>query len=322
MTSVLLITNSKDFTTDYVVRSLNKLGADYYRLNTDEIGDIVFLTFDFVHNDYTIWDKPKELKLNILSYKSVYFRRPEIPIIEGDDVSQEEKQFIRFEIHQTLEGLYKILRDAYWISDVDSIRRAENKIFQQILAKEIGFRIAEGIVTNDEGQFQSFVRDNNNDCIVKPILSGQIGWPVMKKVVFTNMLIEMPTREQIEYCPSYIQKRIEKKYDIRVTVVEDEIFAVRIFSQNNIETKIDWRAGEKVLHHEAFILPENLTKQCKELVRRLNLRFGAIDFIETIEGDFVFLEINPNGQWAWIETQTGMPISETIANKLLYGNNT
>lgn len=319
MTSVLLITNTKDFTTDYVVRSLNKLGADYYRLNTDEIGDKVFLTFDFVHDDYTIWDKPKGLNLNILSYKSVYFRRPEIPIIEGDDISQEEKQFIRFEIHQTLEGLYKILRDAYWISDIDSIRRAENKIFQQILAKEIGFRIAEGIVTNDEGHFKSFVRDNNNDCIVKPILSGQIGWPLMKKVVYTNKLIEMPTKEQIEYCPSYIQYRIEKKYDVRVTVVEDEVFAARIFSQNNTETQIDWRVGDKVLHHEIIFLPDELIKKCKELVHRLNLRFGAIDLIETKEGDFIFLEINPNGQWAWIETQTSMPISETIAKKLMYG---
>ena len=320
MTSVLLITNTKDFTTDYVVRSLNKLGADYYRLNTDEIGDKVFLTFDFVHNNYTIWDKPKGVKLNILSYRSVYYRRPEIPIIDGKDVSQEEKQFIRFEIRQTLEGLYKILRDAYWISDVDSIRRAENKIFQQILAKEIGFRIVEGVVTNVEEHFKSFVRDNKNDCIVKPIFSGQIGWPEIKKVVYTNKLIEIPSRKQIEFCPSYIQKRIEKKYDVRVTIIEDEVFAARIFSQNNIETRIDWRVGDNVLHHEIICLPEILIKQCKELIRRLNLRFGAIDFIETLEGDFIFLEINPNGQWAWIETQTGMPISETIANKLMYGN--
>lgn len=56
---------------------------------------------------------------------------------------------------------------------------------------------------------------------------------------------------------------------------------------------------------------------CLALTRKLNLQFGAIDFVETPTGEFIFLEINPNGQWAWIEEQTGMPISETIAKQLI-----
>lgn len=316
MTNILLITNTTDFTADYVVRSLKRLKAAYYRLNTDEIGTSVFLTFDFSNDHYTLCDRPKGLTFDLLLFKSVYFRRPELPAVDGNGLSSEESEFIRLEVRQTLEGLYKILRHAYWMSDVDDIRRAENKIYQQLLAKEIGFNIPAGVITNQKNCFNTFVQDYHNDCIVKPILSGQIGWPEMSRVVFTSKLTAQPAPEQIESCPTYIQERLQKRYDVRVTVVNDTVFAARIHSQDNHETQTDWRQGENILKHEAIVLPDELKAKCLALVNRLNLNFGAIDFVETPAGEFVFLEINPNGQWAWIEEQTGLPISETIAKQL------
>ena len=318
MTKVLLITNTFDITCDYVVRSLNKLGADYYRLNTDEIGGDVFLTFDFAHDIYTLFDRSKGLTIDLLTFQSVYFRRPELPKLLDEDITPDEKQFMLLEIRQTLEGLYKILRNAYWISDIDDIRKAENKIYQQLLAKEIGFRIHSGIVTNNSEDFKRFVERNCGNSIIKPIYSGQIGWPEMQNVVFTSELESNPQTEQIEHCPSYLQERIEKLYDVRVTVVGDEFFAVRIDSQSNQETMTDWRVGENILPHEAITLPQFIQNQCRELLRKLNLQFGAIYFVETLEGEYIFLEINPNGQWAWIETQTGLPISDTIAKQLVH----
>ena len=315
MTKVLLITNTSDFTCDYVVRSLKKFGTDFYRLNTNEIGSAVFLSFDFTNNIFTLYDRPKDLRIDLLSIKSVYFRRPELPRIDETDLTQDEIQFIQLEIRQTLEGLYKILHDAYWISDVDAIRKAENKIYQQVVAKEIGLKIPSGIITNETQSFQAFI-EKNKECIVKPIYSGQIGWPQMESVVFTSNLDTMPEKEQIEFSPSYLQERVEKKYDVRVTVVCEEVFAAHIDSQSNKETQTDWRVGENILPHESFPLPDTLKKQCIELVKRFNLQFGAIDFVETLNGEFIFLEINPNGQWAWVETQTGMPISDTIAKQL------
>lgn len=317
MTKVLLITNTSDFTCDYVVRSLNKFGADYYRLNTDEVGSDVFLTFDFAHDIYMLSDRPKDLIYDLLTFQSVYFRRPELPKFDDEDITPDERQFMQLEMRQTLEGLYKILRNAYWISDIDAIRRAENKIYQQLLAEEIGFNIPDGIITNHPTSFQSFIKGRKEGCIIKPIFSGQIGWPEMKNVVFTSKLESEPQSQQIELCPSYLQERIEKRYDVRVTLVGDEIFAARIDSQSNRETITDWRVGENILPHQVVTLPDSVQAQCRELLRRLGLQFGAIDFVETPEGEYIFLEINPNGQWAWIETQTGLPISDTIAKKLV-----
>ena len=321
MTKVLLITNTTDFTTDYVVRELKLMGVNYYRLNTDEIGCSVFLTLDFERESYILFDKPKNLQLDFLSFQSIYFRRPEVYLHQEEGLSLDEKKFVGLEIRQTLEGLYKILRNAFWVSDVDSIRKAENKIYQQIVAKEIGLKLAKGIITNQAEPFKAFVKENRNDCIVKPIYSGQIGWPEMHDVVFTSELTELPSEKQIEICPTYLQERIKKKYDVRVTVVGEEIFAVRIDSQSNNETKTDWRRGENILPHEIITLPDNIGKRCVKLLQKFGLRFGAIDFVETTNGEFVFLEINPNGQWAWIETLTGLPISSAIAKVLINENN-
>lgn len=65
-------------------------------------------------------------------------------------------------------------------------------------------------------------------------------------------------------------------------------------------------------------LPDAILNQCISLLKILNLRFGAIDFILDKNGNYIFLEINPNGQWAWIEKQTGYKISNEITNLLEY----
>ena len=63
-------------------------------------------------------------------------------------------------------------------------------------------------------------------------------------------------------------------------------------------------------------MPDEIKKACVDLTKYYGLEFGAIDLVLTPEGNYVFLEINPNGQWAWIEVLTRLPISDAIANLL------
>lgn len=49
---------------------------------------------------------------------------------------------------------------------------------------------------------------------------------------------------------------------------------------------------------------------------RMHLNFGCFDLIVTPDGEYVFLECNPNGQWLWVELATGLPIAEAIADFL------
>jgi glutathione synthase/RimK-type ligase-like ATP-grasp enzyme len=124
---------------------------------------------------------------------------------------------------------------------------------------------------------------------------------------------------EIELCPVLLQQCIRKAADWRVTVVDEKVFACRIDSQKNPQYALDMRRGltDLAMAHELLQLPDEIAKRCVKLVEQLDLRFGAIDLAEDLTGKMWFLEINPNGQWAWIEDRTGAPISETIAKALL-----
>lgn len=318
MTKVLIITNKSDLTSDFIVKRMRERGISFYRFNTEEISKSCFLTFDFQRNIFMLSDTILCQQFNLKEFTSVYFRRPELPKIIADEISSGEVQFLNNEYYYTLEGLYKILKELYWVSPIYAIREAENKIYQLELAKSIGFFIPDSIVTNIYSDSLEFYNRNDTNCIVKPIKSGIIADKDVPKVVFTNQLKEIPRKEQIEFSPNFFQAHIKKQYDVRVTMVGKKAFAVLIDSQNNADTLVDWRRGEYSLKHSKIELPNEVLEQCISLLKTLNLRFGAIDFILDENGNFIFLEINPNGQWAWIEKQTGYEISNEIVNLLEY----
>lgn len=321
MTKVLIISNKSDLTSDFIIKQLKENQINFYRFNTEELTKSVSISLNFEANSYKLYDSKINEVIDLKEFTSVYYRRPELPIIDSPDLSVGEVTFLKNEILFTLEGVYKILKNAYWISPLYSIREAENKIHQLILAKSLGFQIPESIVTNKYENTNTFFIENNNNCIIKPIKSGLIEDSKESKVVFTNTINTLPeNKSQIEDCPLFFQSHIEKKGDIRVTLVGDKIFAALIHSQEYTDTTTDWRRGEISLKHTKIELPVNLQEKCISLLKALGLRFGAVDFILDKNDNYIFLEINPNGQWAWIEKQTGYDISNQIVNLLINEN--
>jgi len=321
MTKVLIISNKLDVTTDFIIKELKQRNIDFFRFNTEELTKSCFISLDLTKDSFTIHDAITNKINDLREFSSVYFRRPELPTINNLNLTIGEETFLKNEIAFTLEGVYKIIRNAYWVSPLFSIREAENKIYQLDVAKSIGFVVPESIVTNNYDEFINFYDRNDRNCIIKPIKSGLIKDETGSKVIFTNKISDISiSKADFEISPNFIQKRINKKGDIRVTIVGNKIFATFIHSQNEDQTKTDWRRGETELKHTRIDLPSSIIDNCNKLMSELNLRFGAIDLTMDEEGQFTFLEINPNGQWAWIERQTGYKISTEIVNLLEYEN--
>lgn len=316
MIDILLITNKGDVTTDFVVRELQKSKVPFYRLNCEDLLEDIQLSFDFTKNTFILKDVKEKREINLLNINSVYFRRPHLPTFPNSGLSVGEVTFIRNEINSLLEGLYKILKNAFWISKVYSIREAESKIHQLIVAKELGFEIPISKVTNSDEVATDFIKKNVS--IIKPLKAGLIENEVDSEIIFTSK-IDNEFVQGLQYCPSIFQANIPKKADIRVTVVGNKIFAAAIQSQEFSETSIDWRAENKNLKYERIILPKSIETLCFKLTQYLDLNFGAIDFVLDDSGNFIFLEINPNGQWAWIEKQLNYPIAQEITNLLCVG---
>lgn len=317
MIPVLLITNKTDVTTDFVVKKLKESKVGFYRLNTEDIGEIIDVNFDFTTGNFTLFDKLLQIRIDLLKIKSVYFRRPELPAIQKD-LSDGENQFLRNEISYTLEGIYKILGDVFWFNNVNNIRNAENKIYQLLQAKKLGFKLPASLITNVKDSAISFYKENDADCIIKPIRTGLITDDKHgEAVIFTNRVyLNDENAQRVNRCPTFFQNHIKKNGDLRITVVGNEVFSVLIHSQDNEDSKVDWRVNQSGLRHSIHILPHEIKSKCISLVRSLDLNFGAIDLILTEKNEYIFLEINPNGQWAWMEKLLDINISGAIADML------
>ena len=302
---ILIITHKTDFTADFVVNKLNQRGINYQRLNCE---DILLKEFSFKFNndfEYSL--------LNKNNYESVWFRRTKLPEIQG--LSNEETIYVLSEIDGLFKNIFSSL-PAKWLSPPVSVYQAENKLLQLKIAKRIGFKIPNTLVTNSKSELESFYRENSRDIILKPLSQTRVSNEDNTAFIFTNVvpqnLIEQV--EEFDLTPCIFQRNIPKDYEIRVTVVGEKIFAAAVYSQSDEEAKIDWR--RKSLVFNEVQLPDEIENLCIQTLKELNLGFGAIDLIKTPEGEYIFLEINPNGQWVWIENQTGQKISDAIIEYL------
>ncbi|KQC00389.1 hypothetical protein [Pedobacter sp. Hv1] len=302
---ILIITHKLDFTADFLINKLNDRKIEYRRLNCE---DILSTNYSFeYHPDMTfsIMGVPK--------YTSVWFRRTLLPDLDIE--LPQERKYILGEVEAFMKNIFSIL-DAKWVSPPREVYHAENKLYQLKLAKKLGFKIPETLVTSDKEELKNFFGKHDH-IIVKPIFQTRISSPENAEFIFTNRV----TKEQIDslnsfdLSPCIFQREIEKTVELRITVVNGQTFAAQVKSQEDEETKTDWR--KKKLAFTIFELPSHIHQLCIDLVREMGLVFGAIDMILSPDGTYTFLEINPNGQWVWIETETGLKISDAIIKELL-----
>ena len=205
-----------------------------------------------------------------------------------------------------------------WLNSPSRIQFAENKLLQLRTAINLGFDVPRTLVTNSFEEARRFVGAAGPK-IAKPLRQALVVADDEERVIFTTRLDpDTPlVPEEIRACPLILQNEIKKRLDIRATVVGSTVFCAEIHSQTQEDTKVDWRRFSKVdLDQLPHTLPLELQEKCVALTRTLGLRFGAIDLILDVKGDYWFLEINPNGQWAWIEQRTAQPIASAIVSEM------
>lgn len=319
---IIILTNKDDITVDFIVRELKKRKIDYYRLNTEDIPQKVVVDFSIVDKRFLLLDRMKNITINLNQITAVYYRRAQVASLSYiNEISEQEKKYLRGELAYLIEGIYKVLDNCYWLNNVYRIREAENKIYQLQIAKEIGFAIPDSVITNCPEMIYNMGNKYDYDCIIKPIKSGNVDTVASNKIIFTSKVEKkfFEEKERIEEFPIYIQDNIHKKYDLRCIVVGKKVYCAQIDSQVFEDSKIDWRKGTRVLTHTIYELPEEIKRKCIMMTQQLKLCYSAIDLILDENGDYIFLECNPNGQWAWLEIRLGFPISSDIVKLLIDG---
>jgi len=199
-----------------------------------------------------------------------------------------------------------------------AVWQAEYKPFQLAAASEIGLRIPRTVVTNDPLAIRKAFTEFQ-EMVVKPARTGYVVHNGQEFAIFTSRIMEQHLQEleSARWSPAIYQELIPKRFDLRITVIGRRIFSAAIDSQSDPTAALDWRqtTNSKLLHRP-FTLPEEIANLLFRLMDSLRLTFGAIDMIQTPEGEYVFLEVNPSGQWLWLDDMLQLGISDAVAEWL------
>lgn len=320
---LLIITNDTDVHPNPVIENLNKSGLPLFRLNTDKLVSDYDISY-WLGNDgahFEIRYKHYPHSINSEQISCVWERRPIEPLTTYDDIPSEQ---VRKLLLDEADGFVRFFRyalpdDLLWIGHPLYERAAGSKILQKKVARKVGFNIPDTLFSNRLSDLSLF---GDSDVAVKPIWSFDIPAGDEGSIVFythkrkpddIRALGDASFRNSI----NFIEKYVEKKYELRVTVINDECFTARIDSQNmqQNEGAVDWRQGYD--HGITFVkdtLPNELQQKCFEFLKEMKLNFGCFDFIVDTHDNYIFLECNTNGQWMWLEEEAGLPISQKLSD--------
>lgn len=306
---ILLVTNRGDLTADWLIIELEKRGSSYVRFNTE----------DFPQRCRFQW-RPSEALLHVNNavveascIDSVWFRRPVPPRLRPG-LAPDDEAWARREASEALEGFWRAL-DARWVSPPAAIRWADSKPQQLLDAQRLGFEIPDTEITNDAGVLRALLERSSTGVVCKGLHDGYVR-DRDPGLLFTT-LISQEHVDELHDEPHLFQARVPKQYDVRVTVIGDQVLAARIDSQLEDVASVDWRRDPDDLSYSVEQLPVGVSDRCQELVAHYGLQFGAIDLARRPDGSYVFFELNPNGQWAWVEQRTGLPIRQRLADLLI-----
>ena len=303
MKSILLITEQFDPNVDNLIQELLRRGIPYLRWNLDRYPQDSSLTY---RATTTGFEGAIETDGRVVSFDdigSVWYRTYRASGFPAG-LNSDQREFAGQEAEMALEAL-PLVAKWQWINDPRHHRQATRKPAQLFTARRLGFAIPQTIISNDPGKIRAFCDRGGSEIIYKALSQSTNLEP--GKAIFTGAVTSqaLSSLDLIRHTPGIFQELIPKAYEVRLTVVADTIFAVKIFSQENEQTRIDWRVAPYELKYEPTDLPQDIRYLVAAFMAEFNLVYSCLDFIVTPEGEYVFLESNPGGQYLWIEHLTG-----------------
>jgi glutathione synthase/RimK-type ligase-like ATP-grasp enzyme len=338
--TIIIITEENDAHADPVLMRLRELGHPTMRLHTQEIPLSASFSLKLDGSSLRGTIRNRKQEVNIDDVRSIWWRRPtRSKLPEG--LSKRESRFFHREVRHALRGLWTSM-DCYWMSFPDDIVRASWKPAQLKRAAELGFEIPRTLITSSPNEARDFHEQCGGRMIFKvmsdPFLGLERDGAITEKEITTPELFEPKNvdtafatlidkqmldshLDEIANAPCQFQQYIEKKSELRVTIIGDQIFVAEIDSQAQERTRIDWRHYDVPMIVREGHLPEAMIRRCLAFVRGYNLQYSAMDIIRTPDDRFVFLENNPNGQFLFIEQYVPQfKMLDALVNRLVRGN--
>lgn len=320
---ILILTCDGDMSADIVIDWLIYNKHPFLRINSHR-----FINCDFYFDLDNETIELEGQKINIKEIHSVWYRKFGF-FVESNFYKTAKNKVDNVNLVQLEKEYYKLLtffagifKDKFWITNPFCVNI--NKIDVLRRAKRLGLNIPTTHILNNKNKL--------NDIIENQLISKSIYDPILittsKKdehkhpvyMMYTNTI----NKEDVNFFPDFffpslVQKRVEKKYEIRTFYLNGEFYSMAIFSQSDTTTQQDFRKynWDKPNRNVPYKLPEVIEKKLDSLLIELGLNCASIDFIKDKNDNYMFLEINPTGQFGMVDFPCNYGLHKKVAEVLI-----
>ncbi|MBC2874735.1 MULTISPECIES: ATP-grasp ribosomal peptide maturase [Streptomyces] len=310
---VAVVTNLDDPTADLVITELHDRGVPVVRFDSGDFPATLACSA-FIGGEAGQWRGSVRTATRIAelgSVRSLYYRRPSgfaFPYLDPQDA-----RFAAAQARYGLGGVLVSLPDCLYVNHPHRIGDAEYKPAGLATAAACGFTVPSTLITNRPDDARAFIK-RHGPVIFKPISVPLYLVDGKAQTVPVTAVQADEIDDALTGTMHLFQVQVEKAADVRVTVIGRRIFAVRIDSG-----LLDWRTDYGTHTYTPVIPPPDVAHAAFAYLRHFGLVFGAFDFALTASGEWVFIECNPSGQWAWMEPPTGLSMTAALADLLERG---
>ena len=192
-----------------------------------------------------------------------------------------------------------------WINSPAAFRLPENKFIQLKTARSVGLSVPRTLITADPERFRAFLR-NEGTVVAKPLSGYSWEHDTDVSLTFASTLdgkrAATLSDDDIANCVTIYQQCIDKVADVRIVVMGADSFAYKVTQDG--EQDFDFRLGfykKDHLKYQAIRIPTPIKQKMGVLMNSLRINFASADFVLQADGEWIFLDLNPNGQWLFVE---------------------
>jgi hypothetical protein len=318
--TVLIITNDHDEHASAVIEELQRRDVAVFRFHPEDFPHASTVSIEIRDGQIAGEIRTAHHRLAFDDVCAAWYRRSRNLFSEPPSMTSEKlDQYIRAQSNATLSALCDSLQ-TLWVSHPAQLRRAEVKAQQLVGASKAGLKTPLTLISNGPDDAAAFVKSlGDAECAIKPLIAMGVTNDQGYRLPLTTTLPSGYALDSVALAPTMFQPYVDKACELRVVVIGEKIFCARLNSQANEITRKDWRAGDwkgAELEQEVFTLPNDVAASIQRLMRSFGINFASIDMILTPSGEYVFLELNPNGQWLWLEIDLGLPLVCAMADLL------
>ncbi|MBE3024802.1 hypothetical protein GQ37_005475 [Janthinobacterium sp. BJB1] len=326
---ILIVSHSGDLHADLVAAILAARGHAPWRIDLDAFPRDYQLSQSLQHGQAgaRLRRLPDGAWLDLRQVGAVWLRKRADYAYASADLTPQERAYAQLETEQAIFSVLYAL-DCYWLSHPLALRGAQWKGEQLERAARMGFRVPATLISNVPDDVRAFRAAVGGAIIFKSMstpslaaeavgdgdrVSAGIGTTVVDDAMLDSL-------DAVSELSCQFQEYIAKQYELRVTIIGQHLFAARLYTQDDARTAVDSRDMSAPIRYEAATLPDDIHRRCLDFVHSYGLAYGALDLIVTPEGEYVFLENNPVGQFLYVQQLVPtLPLLDSVADTLIKG---